>query len=310
MNRADVSIVITTHDRPELLARAVDSALSQTYPSLEVVVVDDGSIEPVGTFGDTRVRVVRHSRPRGSALARNAGLEAARGRWVTFLDDDDELLPLMIEVSLEGFRSAALPPPVAVLSGLEVVDGTGRVLQEKLPPTCPRGTVFALEEVPGFPPGRAYETKQTLLIEREILRRVGGWEDGFQPRETTELFLRLSKHCSFVGLPVITYRHLNHGGPRLTSDAQLQEQSFERLVRKHHGAFEAHPRGYAHFLRMHAHHLRRAGRWGKSLKRIVHAFRLDPLRTLAETPGWAASDLRGAMARRRRGTSKRDHHAS
>jgi len=300
----DVTIVITTRDRPALLRRAVDSALAQTRAPLEVVVVDDGSAEPTGPFPDPRVRVVRHPSPQGSAAARNAGLQAARGRLVTFLDDDDWLLPHMIEVSLAGLAHARLPPPVGVLSGLEVVTAGGRVLATKLPPTCPRGTVFGLEAVPGFPPGPAYETKQTLVVERDVLRSVGGWREGFEPRETTELFLRLSKRCSFLGLPVTTYKHLHHAGPRLGSDPELRGRSLERLVRAHRESFEAHPAGHANLLRLHARYLRRRGEWRKSLKPLAHALWLDPLTTLVRTPGSATRDgLASVWERRHRGST-------
>jgi glycosyl transferase family 2 len=297
--RADVSIVVPTRDRPELLARAVDSALAQTYQPIEVVVVDDGSADPVDLPSDPRLRVVRHASSRGSSTSRNSGLHSARGRWVTFLDDDDRLLPHMVEVSLEALAQTTLPPPVGVLSGLELVDLEGRVLATKLPPTCRRGTWFGVEVVPGYPPGPSYETKQTLVIERETLLGVGGWAEGFQPRETTELFLRLSQVCSFLGLPVVTYRQLRHDGPRLTSDPLLREQGFERLIRTHRAVFEANPEGYADHLRRHAHHMRVAGRWDKSLVALGHALRVAPASTVKASLASASRAARD-MARRRR----------
>ena len=299
MNQIDASIVIPTRDRPALLARAVESALAQTHESLEVVVVDDGSAEPVERPKHPRAQVIRHPRARGSAAARNTGLAGARGPWVSFLDDDDCLLPHMIETSLEALARTTLPPPVGVLSGVELVDEQGRILERRFPPTCPRGTWFGVEAIPGFPPGPAYETKQTLVIERNVLLGIGGWIDGFQPRETTELFLRLSQVCSFVGVPVITYRQLRHLGPRLTTDIALRERGLERLIRRHRAVFEAHPEGYADFLRRHAHHLRVAGRWDKSLVTLIDALRLAPVTTARET--LAAAGRKAVEAARGRG---------
>jgi glycosyltransferase involved in cell wall biosynthesis len=299
VNQIDASIVIPTRDRPALLARAVESALAQTHESLEVVVVDDGSAEPVERPKHPRAQVIRHPRARGSAAARNTGLAGARGPWVSFLDDDDRLLPHMIETSLEALARTTLPPPVGVLSGVELVDEQGRILERRFPPTCPRGTWFGVEAIPGFPPGPAYETKQTLVIERNVLLGIGGWIDGFQPRETTELFLRLSQVCSFVGVPVITYRQLRHLGPRLTTDIALRERGLERLIRRHRAVFEAHPEGYADFLRRHAHHLRVAGRWDKSLVTLIDALRLAPVTTARET--LAAAGRKAVEAARGRG---------
>ena len=82
-NRSPVvaTIVIPTHDRPGLLERAVASALAQTTPDLQVVVVDDGSTPPVRLPSpDPRLQVVRNPRPLGPSAARNLGLKAAAGR--------------------------------------------------------------------------------------------------------------------------------------------------------------------------------------------------------------------------------------
>jgi hypothetical protein len=299
----DVSIVVPTRDRPELLARAVDSALAQTHQALEVVVVDDGSASPVDLPSDPRLRIVRHASSRGPSAARNSGLHSARGRWVTFLDDDDSLLPHMVEVSLEALAQTTLAPAVGVLSGLEQVDREGRVLAKKLPPTCRRGTWFGVEVIPGYPLGAPYETKQTLVIEREILLGVGGWADEFPCRGTTELFLRLSQHCSFLGLPVVTYRQLQHRGPRLSTNPLLREQGLNRLVARHRAVFAAHPEGHAHHLRRHAYHMRVAGRWDKSLVALGHALRVAPASTVKESLASAGRAARAmAWPRRRRGS--------
>lgn len=99
-----VSVVIPTRRRPALLARAVASVLSQTHDRLEVVVVVDGpdreTVERLGHFNDSRLRVVELASSRGGSLARNAGVAAARGDWVAFLDDDDDWLPEKLERQL------------------------------------------------------------------------------------------------------------------------------------------------------------------------------------------------------------------
>ena len=101
------TVVITTHDRPGLAHRAVDSVLAQTVSDLEVVVVDDGSSTAfVPAVDDPRVSVIRRETAAGVGAARNRGLEAARGAWITFLDDDDTLAPEMLERSIGGFDEA------------------------------------------------------------------------------------------------------------------------------------------------------------------------------------------------------------
>ena len=92
-----VSILIRSMDRPTL-QRALDSVAAQDYPNVEVVVVAAGGshrdlAERCGAFP---LRLVRSARPLARAEAANVALEAARGDWFNFLDDDDELLPIHV----------------------------------------------------------------------------------------------------------------------------------------------------------------------------------------------------------------------
>lgn len=89
-----VSIVIPCHNQGAYLRQSIDSALQQTYPAVEVIVVDDGSSDDTGAVVRTYPSV-RHVTQRnlGAAAARNAGLRESRGEYLIFLDADDRLLP-------------------------------------------------------------------------------------------------------------------------------------------------------------------------------------------------------------------------
>src|SRR5271154_6940087 len=90
-----VSIVITNYNYGRYLRAAIDSALAQTYPRVEVIVVDDGSSDSspqtIASYGTRIVPIIKTNGGHGSAL--NAGFVASRGTLVMFLDADDELLP-------------------------------------------------------------------------------------------------------------------------------------------------------------------------------------------------------------------------
>lgn len=91
-----VSVVIPTYDRSETLSRAIDSVFEQSVEDLEIVIVDDGSTddtrETVTEYDDDRIRYLRHETNQGQNVARNTGLNAVNGTYVSYLDSDDEFL--------------------------------------------------------------------------------------------------------------------------------------------------------------------------------------------------------------------------
>jgi glycosyltransferase involved in cell wall biosynthesis len=278
MTRPLATIVITTRDRPELLARAVDSALAQTVQELEVIVVDDGSAEPVELAkADPRLRVLRHDQPLGVSAARNRGLWAAAGHWVTFTDDDDELLPEMVQASLVAAERSTLPPPVAVLSGLEVLDHRGRVIETRQPTTVPRGT----PPFRGAPDDGFSQDLNTLFAPVEVLRSMGGWDNRIKGWEMDDLLIRLAEILSLEGLPRVTYRRFRHQGPRKSENAEVALTGCELVLAKHSEFFRAHRQLHARHLATLSGTYLRAGRWWPAVRSMSASVAADPKRQRA-----------------------------
>ena len=131
----EVTIILPTQGTRASLLAALRSALAQDFASFELVVVDDSVGESDWKRGpeiavglaDPRVRVVAFHESRGCAAAKNAGLRAARGKWVCYLDDDNEYLPAKIRA--QHATAAASGSPV-VLCGLEFrMNGRRRLRQ-------------------------------------------------------------------------------------------------------------------------------------------------------------------------------------
>lgn len=105
-----VSVVIPTYNRAPTLPRALESTLAQTIDDLEILVVDDGSTDDTASVlatyqdVDSRVRPVVHATNQGANVARNTGIEHARGEYIAFLDSDDEWHPEKLERQLAALE--------------------------------------------------------------------------------------------------------------------------------------------------------------------------------------------------------------
>jgi glycosyltransferase involved in cell wall biosynthesis len=121
--RPEVTVVIPTRFRPELVTRAVGSVLAQTFTDFEVVVVVDGPDDDTRTalagLGDERIRTIMLAERGGAPNARNVGARSARGRWTAMLDDDDEWLPEKLTRQVAAL--AANPDAEIATTGIWVV---------------------------------------------------------------------------------------------------------------------------------------------------------------------------------------------
>ena len=305
--RPVATVVITTHNRPDMVARAVESALHQSLREVEVIVIDDGSSLPLDGVlrQDNHVRLIRNDEPRGLCAARNRGLATARGRWITFLDDDDELLPEMLERSLVAIERSELPPPVAVLSGIEVVDSLGLRIEQWLPVTMPKGRDFFLE---GSQEGE-FRATNTLVVPTKIVRDIGGWDERMRAAERYDFFLRLNQVCSFQGLKRVTYRMKSHDGARARYQFLHYAEAMDWTIRKHRKTFLRHRRRSAHYLGSMGVMYLNSGRWGRALRATSRAVLMDPTR--AKLYRWWFASIAGPKALklyrdRRRGQGETD----
>lgn len=258
-----------------MVRRSVDSALAQTIGNVEVVVVDDASETPVRLDPDPRLRVIRRGRRGGLCAARNDGLGSARGTWIVFLDDDDELFPDMIEVSIAAAASSDLPPPIAVISCARVQDADGTPVDVRCPPPAlPRGSRWSFD---AKGQGR-FRSPRTLVAPVDVVRSIGGFDERFRAMEDTDFYLRLNAVCSIQGLERETYRVWIHPGPRLLAQPIARAEGLRLTMEKHRDLFAADRHRHAKTLGTMAIGYLMAGRWGAAIAAAALSVARDPLR--------------------------------
>lgn len=186
LSPARVSVVIPAYNSRAYLPQAIESALNQTPPPAEVIVVDDGSTDGTEDMLVPYLGRIRYQRQPhlGVSAARNAGLAAATGEFVAFLDADDYFLPGKLARQVERLRDQ--PHLAFVNSGWRVVDARGQVLRELEPwREAPKLDLLTwLRWKPVFP--------GALLLRRDALSRAGGFDPRLRHAEDVDLVLRLA----------------------------------------------------------------------------------------------------------------------
>jgi len=195
-------------------------------------------------------------------------LEVARGEWVAFLDDDDELAPAMLETSIRAAQASHLPKPVAVLSVMEFVDGKGAVLDRRAPVSSARGRGYFLEQ---GEPGKSFQVHNTLVAPLLVIREIGGWDSDIRAWEHDDLFLRLNAVCSLQGIEAVGYRKATSVSSQLSRDELRLAEGMRRTEAKHRPMFRVHPQKHAHFLRTMGMYYLKAGRWAPALQSTSRA---------------------------------------
>ena len=204
-----VDIIIPSHNRKELLKRAVSSVEKQTFKDWFLWVVDDGSED--GTVESIRkafkgkfpFKVISSLKREGVSAARNRGICQGRREWIAFLDSDDEWLPEKLKVQLDYLKEN---PSFSFVHSNELWFKGGYPFPQKKKHKKEGGRIFARST------GLCCISPSAVLIRRSLLEKVGLFREDFPVCEDYELWLRVTSRfpVGFVEKPLI----IKHGGHR------------------------------------------------------------------------------------------------
>jgi glycosyltransferase involved in cell wall biosynthesis len=218
-----VSVVIPAYNADRHLADAVDSALRQTFRDVEILIVDDGSTDGtpavLSAYGE-RINVLRQANL-GVARARNAGTQAARGRYVAFLDADDVWLPEKIEKQVIAL--ADTQDHRACYSSFTLVSSDLTVLRRSPRRASLVEDLLLLGNVVGTP--------STVMCERALVLEAGGFDPTQSLGADWDLWLRLALRTEFAYIDEPLVRYRIHDA-NMSRDVALLERDSVRLLEK------------------------------------------------------------------------------
>jgi glycosyltransferase involved in cell wall biosynthesis len=232
MNHMLVSVIIPTYNRARTIERAINSVLAQTWPSIEIIVVDswstDQTVELLAQYGD-KVRLIRQEKM-GPGFARNAGIKAATGEIISFLDSDDEWLPEKTARQVKLLQAAESSGVNCCVCNARM-EFTAGVMNSftvaRLHPTLREGIWTNPAEVLAT---RFLFFNQVASIRRAALEQTGYFRQGIMEDYDLALRLSLLGPWAFIADPLVVWHE--YAGDNLSkthSQLEICMRTFEIL---------------------------------------------------------------------------------
>lgn len=235
MNQPKISVIIRTCGRPEVLKKALNSICRQQYPSIEVVVVEDGrniSEEMLRRdFSGLNILYRATGEKKGRCYAGNLGMQLAQGEYFNFLDDDDILLPNHLQTLYEHIRKEQVKAAYAWAEEHQIV-----VTDKESHTFIVKHKMFRYKQ----PFNRLllcymnYIPIQSILFSRELYDKYGGFDEKLEVLEDWDLWVRYAVHERFVMVPEVTSIYYTPYKSKEKNTRQEQLDQGLNIVRKKH----------------------------------------------------------------------------
>ena len=286
MEKPQISVVIATYKRLELLCRAIDSVLIQDYSDIEVIIVDDnglGSAEQIETekmirqkYSDKRIRYIANKKGMGGGGARNEGIKASKGEFIAFLDDDDDWLPGKLTKQIKVFSESSNDTGVVDTGFYTINEKSENIYQS------PELQGWILDDLIAKTDKRAPRLS-TMLCRKSALDQAGYFDPALKSRQDLDLNIRLSRICRYASIdePLANKRY--DASVRISTNVHSKLQGYEILYRKNIDEYKRRPNAHADYLIKHSVFLLVCGYYLEALKKIICAFYLvkfNPLKVL------------------------------
>lgn len=228
------SIITPTCKRPQLLKRAIMSVLSQSYTDFEMIIVDDANdIETVRVILDInspKIRYYAHDKQRGASAAYNSGIKLSRGKYINFLDDDDEYLPGILENIFSTYNT--IEDEIGfVWTGIVNVIATDE--GEHILNTRKWPEIFDDVEL-GLIESTTIGNGFGLCVKKECIDAIGFFDESLKVGVDTDFMIRLSAHYDFRVIPKVLVK-IHHGHSQLTDkkNDDIRWQCYKIIIERH-----------------------------------------------------------------------------
>ena len=201
-----VSVIIPTYNRAYCIENAVRSVLNQEYENMEILVLDDGSTDHTDTviseIGDKRICYRKNQTNCGAAATRNIGIQLAKGEYIAFQDSDDIWLEGKLQRQIQMIENSTCGMVYSCFER-EFPDGRlEKVPRDGIQEEAKQGMIYP------YLLAESYISTQTMLVRKEILQQIHGFDEAMKSYEDYDLAIRIAKCCQ-IGFINEVLVHLN-----------------------------------------------------------------------------------------------------
>jgi glycosyltransferase involved in cell wall biosynthesis len=202
MENVIVSVIIPSYNREILIQKAIDSVMKQTFQDFEILVIDDASTdntkEIIDSLHNNKIKYFRLEKNSGQCVARNYGIRHAKGKYVAFLDSDDEWLPEKLEKQIDCFSKGS--DSLGAVYGRAYQKDVIRDVTSVTTDEFYRGPVSD-KFMDGFCP----PTPSLFMVKTDVIKECNGFDEKLIPFVDLDMWLRISEkyEFDFVDEPII-----------------------------------------------------------------------------------------------------------
>lgn len=244
-----ISVIIPTYNRADLLPRAINSVLNQTFQDFELIIVDDGSTDNtkqvVQEFQnkDSRIKYIWQENSGGPAGPRNIGIRHSEGEYIAFLDSDDEWLLEKLEKQLKLFKNSKKKNLGFVGCNALIVNEKTGIKKKYNTPTYHNDEIFFKKLLEN----NFIYSVGSLMIRKEVFNNIGLYDESLTTGEDWDLILRIAQKYSFDFIPKSLFIHHFHSSASLTNNVSvvIWDKNLRRILEKHKEYYLAHPKVYS-----------------------------------------------------------------
>lgn len=240
-----LSVIIPTYDREiDIIKRAIVSVKNQTYPHIEIIVVDDNpndsllSMQLQSYCLSQKVIYLKQYGNKGACEARNLGVANSSGYYIAFLDDDDEWLPTKAREQIYFFSK-----------GYDLIFCKGLNIYTKNSPPVEKayGNSVNFIKTPTFQDlliKNCIGTTSQIMVTRECFYEINGFDPKFLARQDYDFCLRVSEKCKIYGVDSVLFKHYIHSEAQISANPDKALQGYKLLFHKYKQSYKTNEIAY------------------------------------------------------------------